>query len=68
MNKIFKSCNEICIEADNCDNIYKLLALKNDVIAHKKKYCLVNLRFMIEHIDNLIDKKYNETKKLLALN
>lgn len=46
-----KPFHHVCLEADmNKENERALKMLWNQVVEHKKKYSLVHLRFMREHI------------------
>jgi len=48
-----KTCSEICIDADNnSDNLNRLSSLWNYVIKNKREYPLVQLKFILEHIEN----------------
>lgn len=47
----FKPFMDVCLEADmNKENERALKMLWNQIVIHKKKYSLVHLRFMREHI------------------
>lgn len=48
-----RTCSEICIDADNHSDDFDYLSnLWKEVVSNKKQYCLVELRFMIEHLEN----------------
>lgn len=45
-----RTVSDVCIDADNADNIDDLSALWKEVVEHKYTYSLVELRFMREHM------------------
>lgn len=54
LNKPIRTCSEICIDADNhSEDIDYLDRLWNEVVANKKKYPLVELKFIHEHLMEL---------------
>jgi hypothetical protein len=48
-----RSCSEICIDADNhSDDLCYLSDLWKEVVSNKYEYSLVELKFMLEHLEN----------------
>lgn len=49
-----KTINEVCIQADNATELSTLISLHQELLLDKKKYALVELIFMLEHILNAV--------------
>ena len=48
-----RSCSEICIDADNhSDDLGHLSDLWKEVVSNKCQYSLVELKFILEHLEN----------------
>lgn len=66
-----RSCSEICIDADNHSNDLGYLSdLWKEVVSNKYEYCLVDLKFMLEHLENYAKemgrRDAQELNKMLA--
>jgi hypothetical protein len=48
-----RTCSEICVDADNhSDDLGYLSDLWKEVVSNKYKYSIVELKFMLEHLEN----------------
>jgi len=69
--RFIRTCSEICIDANNNSDDFEYISnLWKEVVFNKYEYCLVELKFMLEHLENYareLGKRDSQLLKQLLL-
>lgn len=53
-DKPLRTCSEICIDIDNIKSLSDSKKIFEELIFRRKKYCIVELTFMLEYLQNKV--------------